>query len=163
MRHNRINKRPESPSGFHPISEPFSGEPADAPLGERGRPGVQPRRSSYSANGLGPAAAARLSIRDLNDAFRASVPEGKCIITTGVSELGTPLSTAAVAAARAFCEFTLDNDPDGEHDFGAFMIGEQRLCWKIDYYDLTLRFGSRDPSDPAQTKRVLTIMLEEEY
>jgi hypothetical protein len=162
MRYNRINKRLESSLGFHKISEPFSGEPASAPLGERGRPGVQPRFPS-SANKIGPAAPARLKIRDLNDAFRADIPEGKCIITTGVSELGMPFSTAAVAAARAFCEFTPDNDPDGEHDFGAFTIGEERLCWKIDYYDPTLRFGSRDPSDPAQTRRVLTIMLAEEF
>jgi hypothetical protein len=35
----------ESPSGFHLISEPFSGEPGDAPLGARGPFGVQPRLS----------------------------------------------------------------------------------------------------------------------
>jgi hypothetical protein len=43
----------------------------------------------------------------------------------------------------------------GEQDFGAFMIGEQRLLWKIDYYDLSLEFDSNAPADPAQTKRVL--------
>jgi hypothetical protein len=69
----------------------------------------------------------------------------------------------AVTAARAFADFTPDNDPDGEHDFGAFRIGEQRLVWKIDYYDPTMRYGSRDPSDPADTKRVLTVMLADEF
>jgi hypothetical protein len=102
-------------------------------------------------------------IRDLNDAFRTTLAEGKCVVSAGVSELGIPFATAAAAAARAFQEFTPDNDPDGEHDFGAFTIEEQRLVWKIDYYDLTLRYGSRDPSNPAETKRVLTIMLAEEY
>jgi hypothetical protein len=131
MRHNRINKRPESPLGFHKISEPFSSEPAGAPLGERGRPGVQPRLSSSGGR-----------IRDLNDAFRTSLPDGKCIMTAGVSELGLLLVGAAIAATRAYGNFTPDNDPEGEHDFGAFMVGEHRLCWKIDYYDPTLRFGS---------------------
>lgn len=152
MRHNRTSKRPESPSGFHIISEPFSGEPGAAPLGERGPFGVQPRLSSTAGR-----------IRDLNDAFRTSFPDGKCIMTAGVSELGPPLVSAAIAATRAYGDFTPDNDSEGEHDFGTFMIGEHRLCWRIDYYDPTLRFGSRDPSNPAETKRVLTIMLEVEY
>jgi hypothetical protein len=102
-------------------------------------------------------------IRDLNDAFRTTLAEGKCAVSAGVSELGIPFAVAAATAARAYQNFTPDNDPDGEHDFGAFTIEDQRLIWKIDYYDLTLRYGSRDPSNPAQTKRVLTVMLEEEY
>jgi hypothetical protein len=51
----------------------------------------------------------------------------------------------------------------GEHDFGSFEVGHRKLFWKIDYYDPTLAFGSDDPSDPAKTARVLTIMLAEEY
>jgi hypothetical protein len=27
-----------------------------------------------------------------------------------------------------------DNDPHGEHDFGAFEHEGQRIFWKIDYY-----------------------------
>jgi hypothetical protein len=34
---------------------------------------------------------------------------------------------------------------------------------KIDNYDPTLSGGSEDPSDPAQTVRVLTLMLADEY
>jgi hypothetical protein len=102
-------------------------------------------------------------IRDLNDAFRDTLAGGQCVTTPGLGELGASFVANAVAAARAFADFTLDNDPDGEHDFGAFRIGEHRLVWKIDYYDPTMRFGSRDPSDPAQTKRVMTVMLADEY
>ena len=102
-------------------------------------------------------------IRDLNDAFRTTLAEGKCVVSAGVAELGIPFATAAAAAARAYRDFTPDNDPDGEHDFGKFALDDHRLVWKIDYYDLTLRFGSRDPSNPAETKRVLTVMLAEEY
>ncbi len=102
-------------------------------------------------------------IRDLNDAFRTTLEGGRCIFTPGVSDLGIPFSTAALAAVRTFSEFTADNDPYGEHDFGVFQIGEERLFWKIDYYDLSLEYGSKDPADTSQTKRVLTIMLAEEY
>ena len=102
-------------------------------------------------------------IRELNDAFRKTLEGGQCLFTPGGSDLGIPFSMAALAAVSSFSEFTADNDPYGEHDFGSFQIGEERLFWKIDYYDLSLEFGSNDPADPAQTKRVLTIMLIEEY
>jgi hypothetical protein len=35
--------------------------------------------------------------------------------------------------------------------------------WKIDYYDLAYHMGSEDPTDLAQTLRVLTILLSSEY
>jgi len=102
-------------------------------------------------------------IQELNDTFRASLRGGQCFLTRGVSEKGLSFATAAIAAVRGFDQFTPDNDPYGEHDFGSFEIASDKLFWKIDYYDLTLEFGSNDPADPAQTKRVLTIMLAEEY
>ncbi len=37
------------------------------------------------------------------------------------------------------------------------------IFFKIDYYDKQGAFHSSDPSDPAVTQRVITIMLAEEY
>lgn len=104
-----------------------------------------------------------LRIRELNDAFRTTLAGGKAFFTRGVSEKGVAFSTAALAAVRSFVDFSTDNDPYGEHDFGAFSVGDEKLFWKIDYYDRSLDYGSKDPADPAQTTRVLTIMLAEEY
>jgi hypothetical protein len=84
-------------------------------------------------------------------------------MTSGVSEFGADIKIRIMTAVREFSIFDEKNDPYGEHDFGSFELFTKQFFWKIDYYDNALRNGSEDPSDPAQTKRVLTIMLAEEY
>jgi hypothetical protein len=61
------------------------------------------------------------------------------------------------------CVWSHANDPHEEHDFGAFEVEGHKIFFKIDYYDATLTCHSPDASDPAVTKRVITIMLAEEY
>ena len=109
------------------------------------------------------AAAARIRIRELNDAFRQSFTGGRVVMTQGVSALPEPDRLAAIQRVKTFDSFDADNDPHGEHDFGSLSVGDQKLFWKIDYYDASLRFGSEAPADPGATTRVLTIMLAEEY
>jgi hypothetical protein len=107
---------------------------------------------------------ATLEIRRLNDSFRRSLSGGgKRLMTAGVAALPPEDQAAIRAKVITFDAFTEDNDPHGEHDFGAFDHAGRRIFWKIDYYDQSLQFGSEDPADPAQTTRVLTIMLAEEY
>ena len=111
--------------------------------------------------------ARRARIRDLNDALRrgdALHPEGySVVITQGVNALGLPFVLAATDAIKHFDEFTSDNDPWGERDFGAVDIDGEKVFWKVDYFDRSLRFGSPDPADPEVTHRVLTIFLASEY
>jgi hypothetical protein len=80
-----------------------------------------------------------------------------------VAALGSDFIDRAVSAVRRYRNFGPDNDPYGEHDFGIFELDGQTLNWKIDYYDRLLEWGSPDPADPAVTRRVLTILLAEEY
>ena len=98
----------------------------------------------------------------LNDAHRRQSGVG-WVMTPGVQALGAVGLARAVEAVRSFEVFNEDNDPYGERDFGAFEIDGQRLFWKIDYYDLSLTGASPDPADPAVTRRVLTLLLAEEY
>jgi hypothetical protein len=84
-------------------------------------------------------------------------------MTAGIAALPFPEHAAIIGKVMAFETFTEDNDPHGEHDFGAFDHAGKRIFWKIDYYDQSLEFGSEDPADPAKTTRVLTIMFAEEY
>lgn len=109
-------------------------------------------------------------IRELNDEFRAnlrtplaSMAGRKLIITRGVAERGLEFTTRALGIVREFRDFTEDNDPWGEHDFGSFALDGTKLFWKIDYYDSDLENASPDPTDPDVTRRALTILLAEEY
>jgi hypothetical protein len=104
--------------------------------------------------------AARL--RELNDALRQSFSGGRIVITSGVAALSEDMRTAVLAAVQAFDRFDADNDPYGEHDFGAVEVGV-RVFWKIDYFDRALSSASPDPANSAVTCRVLTVMLAEEY
>ena len=102
-------------------------------------------------------------VRVLNDNFRSTFIGGHVVLTVGVNELPIDVKAKALLLVKTFKDFTADNDPHGEHDFGGFEVAGDKFFWKIDYYDLDCRFGSEDPSDPEKTRRVLTIMLAEEY
>lgn len=102
-------------------------------------------------------------IRQLNDQFRRSGVGGDILITLGVQDLGMESVWAIVSEVRHFDDFNTKNDPYGEHDFGAFDHEEQRIFWKIDYYDPDTMSGSEDPSVAQVKHRMLTIMLASEY
>ncbi len=103
-------------------------------------------------------------IRELNDAFRRDFPQtGRRYITDGIFAFSTADRDAILEKVRTFDSFNEDNDPHGEHDFGRIDHNGERIFWKIDYYDAACKRGSENPADPAQTTRVLTIMLADEY
>jgi len=101
-------------------------------------------------------------IRRLNDALRRGEGEGRVMITAGIQAMGQGFVTTAIEAVRAFDGFDGANDPHQEHDFGALEIEGEKVFWKIDAYDRAMAYGSPDPTDPAVTTRVLTIMMAHE-
>ena len=102
-------------------------------------------------------------IAELNDAFRRTLSGGRVLITSGIQNEGEEFVASVLAAVRAFNNFHPDNDPYGEHDFGALTVEGIQVFFKLDCYDPSEQFGSEDPADPEKTRRVLTIMLPEEY
>lgn len=99
----------------------------------------------------------------LNDSFRTTFVGGTICVTAGLSERGEAFVKAALLATRSFTRFDTGNDPYHEHDFGSFSVEGEQLFFKIDYYDPSMLHGSDDPSNITATRRVLTVMLAEEY
>lgn len=107
-------------------------------------------------------------IAQQNDAFRRGDPNitGIRVITAGLDHLLKRLDIPQDQLAQIVAEFdnfTEQNDPHSEHDFGAFELHGHKCFWKIDAYNQDYSTGSVDPSDLAKTRRVLSIMLAEEY
>ena len=102
-------------------------------------------------------------IRNLNDQLRRNLSEATAVMTCGVAALGPEAVARIVQTIEVYDDFCHANDPYEEHDFGSFVADGHTIFFKIDYFDPTLTAHSPDPSDPAVTKRVITIMLAEEY
>lgn len=102
-------------------------------------------------------------IRYLNDLLRTTFVSGRVMLTAGVRAMDDDDRARLLQAVSAFDAFTLANDPYGEHDFGRVEVGGCGFFFKIDYYDLDLRYQSPDPADSTVTARVMTIMREDEY
>lgn len=103
------------------------------------------------------------SITTLNDSLRRTFTGGRVVMTRSVAALPASDQQAIINAVRRFDAFTPDNDPHQEHDCASFKAAGHSCLFKIDYYDLAMRFGSSDPGDPSLTTRVLTIMLADDY
>ena len=77
-----------------------------------------------------------VTIAQVNDFFRRAiltnpVRGGKCVVTQGVNALDPDTKKAILAKVRTFANFTQDNDPYGEHEFGAFEVaGVGKVFWK---------------------------------
>lgn len=130
--------------------------------------------------------------RALNDAARAALPFGfaHTLITRGVAALPPDEVAQVLDAVRGYGDFTPDNDPHGEHDFGVLTrvrrdgkadwtatppsspssaVDRETIFWKIDYYAKPregvppFTLGSASPWSWEATDRVLTVYLACEH
>ena len=127
--------------------------------------------TSRASRSIGPARSA--IIARLNDELRQNPTQpgaNRVVVSSGVAALigdtslfrGFQKRAELLRAVRDFDTFPVGDDPYGERDFGALTFAEQRVFWKIDYYDHDVTAGSEDPADPFQTTRILTIMRVDE-
>ena len=103
------------------------------------------------------------AIRQLNDQFRKTLVGGRIVLTCGVREKGEEAVKQILALLCSYDDFTEDNDPYAEHDFGQIKHAGTKCFFKIDYYDMRMLMHSPDAADPKVTCRVLTLMLASEY
>ncbi len=91
--------------------------------------------------------------------------EFKLVWTPGIDDalISEGKAKQMAQAIASFDAFEADNDPHQERDFASLEFEGTKVFFKFDYYNLTLDGGSEDPADPAQTIRVLTVMLPHEY
>jgi hypothetical protein len=119
-------------------------------------------------------------IARLNDLARSAMGVAcTAVATVGFRSLPEADQSQVRELVETYDAFTEDSDAHGERDFGCiYQLGDgrwtterprvcdderERVFWKFDYYDRDLRFGSDDAANPAVTRRVLTIMLADEY
>jgi hypothetical protein len=102
-------------------------------------------------------------IRALNDEQRRNLAGGVAVMTPGIAALGQEAVERIVKTIAVFDDFCHANDPHEEHDFGSFDAEGHTIFFKIDYFDRNLKYHSPDPTDPAVTTRVITVMLADEY
>ena len=136
-----------------------------------------------SAAATSPIATAReqtVRIARLNDLARSAIGVAcTAVATVGFRSLPEADQSRVRELIETFDAFDEDNDPHGERDFGTiYQLADgrwtterprlrederERVFWKLDYYDRQMRFASEDAANPAITRRVLTIMLSDEY
>ena len=102
-------------------------------------------------------------IAALNDRARQGKDHCRIMLTRGVLAFDPITVAELMIAVEGFDEFTPDNDPYAENDFGAITLEGIMFFWKMDCWDSDLQMQSPDPTDTNVTTRVLTIMLADEY
>lgn len=105
-----------------------------------------------------------IRIRELNDQLRTHGIGGQVVAAGSLAYLDEDFRNRVLEAVRTTpVETGGGDDPYSEHDFGTVKVDGRSYTWKIDYYDAKMEFGSEDPSDPAQTTRILTLMKSSDY
>jgi Protein of unknown function (DUF3768) len=89
----------------------------------------------------------------LNDQLRTTFKGGRVQMTRSVYDLDDRLRGRALSVLARYNAF----DSESEHDWGIFIFAGFTFEWRIEYRKKHGIGLSPDPSDAAQTERVLTL------
>ena len=89
----------------------------------------------------------------LNDQLRTTFKGGRVQMTRSVYDLDDRLRGRALSVLARYNKF----DSASEHDCGVFIFAGFAFEWRIEYRGKQGNGFSPDPSDSAQTERVLTL------
>lgn len=107
-----------------------------------------------------------LRIAALNDRCRQGLDTTSRIVITAacIATLAEERGKVAQILAQAdlmaaIRRYVFRPEESRERARGDLVVAGHAVRFTIDYYDLTLEWGSEDPADPLVTVRVMTIML----
>lgn len=104
------------------------------------------------------------SIATLNDEFRKHpAGHGKIVYSRGVQSRGLVFIAKCLRMIAAFNAFTPENNPSGERNIIGLEVDDVWVIFQIEYRAVGEEGSSPDPSDPAVTIRVGTLMLDTEF
>jgi hypothetical protein len=105
------------------------------------------------------------TIAEINDRFRQKGDGslGQTVFTQQVAAMPSEDRAAIVLLVRLFNDFSEENDPLDEHNFGSVDHKSKTYFWRFEYWDKNYECRSKNHSNLAITRRVLTIMHSSEY
>ncbi len=105
-------------------------------------------------------------IAQLNDRVRLGfdrnariVMTATCLATLAGDDRMVSEALAQAEVLAAIRRYIFKPGDGCERARGELVVSGHTVRFTIDYYDLSLEWGSEDPADAAVTKRVMTIML----
>ena len=102
-------------------------------------------------------------IAETNDQVRQTLARDRLMVTVGIQELSQETQNRIFTAIETYDSFKPSNDPYLEHDFGKVEVDGHTVFWKLEYYDNNLEYHTPDALNRSVTRRVLCVMLAEEY
>jgi Protein of unknown function (DUF3768) len=96
-------------------------------------------------------------IRAAYDKLRTTGEGGSMYQTDGFASLPEADRQLAISKIRLFNDFTPENDPHGEHDFGSVKVNGVRIYFKCETHGILHMNGK------VKKQRMMTVMLADEY
>ena len=101
------------------------------------------------------------SLSILNDKARQNL--NNYSLSQAVQGLNEESLQQLLEQVKTFNEFSEDNDPWDEHDYGRIEFEGNTYLWKIDYYNKNMTGHSPNSADDSVTRRIICVMRSDEY